>query len=92
MYNNKNIQLHEFIKLHVKIINSFDIYQIGLKGIIIDETKNQLIINTGEQIKKIIKKISVFKFTVGKTSFIINGKDINYRPYERIEKCIKLIN
>ncbi|MCL4383234.1 MAG: ribonuclease P protein subunit [Candidatus Marsarchaeota archaeon] len=91
MYNNKNILLHEFINLRVKIINSSDIYQSGLEGIVIDETKNLLIINTKKGIEKIVKKISVFKFTDGKNTFIINGRDINYKPYERIEKCIKLI-
>ncbi len=92
MFNNKNILLCEFINLHVKVINSSDPYQLGIEGIVIDETKNLLIIDTGTEIKKIVKNISVFKFIFKKKSFIVNGKDINYRPHERIEKCIKLIN
>lgn len=88
MYNNKNILLHEFINLHVKVINSFDTCQSGIEGTVVDETKNLLIVETKIGIRRIVKSVSVFEFTAGKKSFIVNGKDINHRPYERIEKCI----
>lgn len=89
MRNNKNIVLHELIGLQAEVIDTKEKSQKGIKGKVIDETKNMLIIQTKDGEKKIPKKISRFKFIADKTIFIVNGQEIAFRPYERLEKGLK---
>lgn len=78
----ENFLRGEFIGLKAKVIESKDASLKGIEGIIIDETKNMLIIDTGKKIKKVAKNIATFEID-GHT---INGKKIRYRPEERIGK------
>ena len=52
----KNFLRQEFIGLKAKVIASKDPSIEGIEGIIIDETKNMLIIETSKGIKKIAKE------------------------------------
>ncbi|MDE1849624.1 MAG: ribonuclease P protein subunit [Candidatus Micrarchaeota archaeon] len=88
-YNNRNIVLHELIGLKVRVIKSLDKKQRGLSGTVVDETKNTLEIRKGAERKRVIKKISVFKFYASGRSFIVNGEEISFRPHERLEKALK---
>jgi len=88
-YNNKNIVISELIGLQVTIAKHKDKKQTGIKGTVVDETKNTLVINTSKGLKKIIKANAVFRFKAGKQSFLVDGKEINYRPVERTEKALK---
>ena len=72
-YTNKNIVLNELIGLKVKVLKSLDKKQKGLEGIVVDETKNTLIIETKDGIKWLVKKVSRFRFYVGRKSFIVDG-------------------
>lgn len=89
MYNNRNIVLHELIGLKAEVVKSSDKFQKGIKGIVIDETKNTITILTKEGERRISKKISRFKFIADKNTFIVDGNEIAFRPYERIEKGLK---
>lgn len=88
-YNNKNVVLHELIGLNVKVLKSKDKDQKGLEGTVIDETKNTLIVKTKNGIKNLVKIMSVFRFSIDGKRFIVDGAEINFRPYERIEKGLK---
>ncbi|MGC8652148.1 MAG: ribonuclease P protein component 1 [Candidatus Micrarchaeia archaeon] len=90
-YNNKNIVLHELIGLSVKVAKSHDRFRRGVKGIIIDETKNLLVIRTAEgTVKRIPKENSTFVLKPGKgKSFTVNGEEIMFRSHERTEKALK---
>ncbi len=88
-YNNRNIVLHELIGLRVLVSNSSDPDQRGIRGTVVDETKNLLLIQTKAGVKKVVKKISTFKFISGKNTFTVNGEEISFRPHERIEKGYK---
>ena len=93
MYNNKNIVLNELIGLKVRILACKDRKQKGLAGIIVDETKNTLVIDTGKgRVKRVVKKTASFRFYSGKKTFIVGGEEINFRPHERIEKGMKYYN
>lgn len=88
-YNNRNIVLHELIGLYAEVIDSKDSSQIGIEGRVTDETKNLLCLKQGSETKRIVKKVSKFRFSVGSERFIVDGKEINFRAYERIEKALK---
>jgi RNase P/RNase MRP subunit p29 len=54
---------------------------ILFEGIIIDETKNTVDLETSNGIKKLIKKNAIFKISGQK----LNGKYITKRPEDRIK-------
>ncbi len=88
-YNNRNIVLHELIGLDAEVVDSRDRSQIGLKGRVIRETKNLLYLLHESKTRRIVKITSTFRFAVGKESFVVDGREINFRPYERTEKALK---
>lgn len=88
-YNNKNIVLQELIGLRAKVVKCFDRKQVGLEGTVIDETKNTLVISAHDGIKRLVKKSSTFRFYVNRKAFVVDGLEINSRPFERIEKGMK---
>ena len=88
-YNNKNIVLHELIGLEAEVVSSRDSSQVGMKGLIVNETKNLLYLKHESKVKEVVKKISKFEFRCGGDSFIVDGKEINFRAHERTEKAMK---
>lgn len=88
-YNNKNIVLHELIGLEAVVIDCSDRSQIKTRGKVINETKNLLYLRHGSKISKVVKKISKFRFTHNGSSFVVDGKEINFRAHERTEKALK---
>lgn len=88
-YNNKSIVLQELIGLKVSVKNSRDPSRIGLKGTVIDETKATLKVKNDQKTVTVPKLGTVFSFRAGRKSFIVDGKEINFRPHERISKGLK---
>lgn len=78
----KNFLRQEFIGLKAKVLESSDASLKGIEGVIIDETKNMLIIETKKGIKKIAKDIAIFEINGN----VVDGKKIKYRPEDRIGK------
>ena len=58
-------------------------------GLVIDETKHTLVLETRKGRQSVIKKTSIFRFYSGKQAFDVEGREIDFRPYERIEKSMK---
>ncbi len=88
-YNNRNIVLHELIGLKVRVMESQDRSRKGINGVVVDETKNTLVIDTASGRKIVPKLTSTFKFVYGKRNFTVEGYEINFRPHERLEKGLK---
>ena len=82
-----NLIRHELIGLEVEIIESSNKDQIGLKGIVIDETYNIIKIKTKQGEKSIPKNIILFKFTLPNGEKVkVDGKLLLARPEDRIKK------
>ena len=77
----------EFIGKKVEIVDSKNKDLVGIKGKIVDETKNMFEIESKKATKKIQKKICRFKFLPEK--IVVDGKIINYRPEDRISRKFK---
>lgn len=77
----------EFIGLEVEIIESSHPGYLDLKGKVVDETKNTLIIEHDGREKIIPKPGNVFCFTYKGDKYRIDGHEIQYRPEDRIKKC-----
>lgn len=90
MISSENILLHELIGLESLIVSSANPTSKGIKGIVVDETKNTLIIEQNEVRKRIIKQDSVFRFKLPNGTVLeIDGSAIIGRPEDRVKKKIK---
>ncbi|RLJ00208.1 MAG: ribonuclease P protein subunit [Candidatus Aenigmatarchaeota archaeon] len=77
----------EFIGKNVEIIDSSNKDLIGIKGKIVDETKNMIEVENSLGAKKVQKKICKFKFLPEK--LVVEGKIIDCRPEDRISRKFK---
>jgi len=84
--NKKKLARSELIGLNVKIIESENSFNKGIKGKIIDETKNMFMVKTEKGRKSIIKNQCVFEFKFKEKDIQINGKSLSTRPEERIKQ------
>ena len=86
----KNIVIHELVGLEVIVVNHTDPSLVGLRGIVVDETLNTLLIQTERGRKRVPKKGAVFCFRLpnGKWT-IVKGEEILFRPWERTKRGYK---
>lgn len=89
MQNKKNIMKHELIGRSIKIISSANKANVGLEGVVVDETKHLLIIETPNGIKKALKKGNIFQITYLGEKIIIKGEHLFGSPAERIKTKVK---
>jgi len=82
----KNLLYSTFIGITVEIVNSTQHDLVGLKGTVVDETKNLLVIQVNEKDIKIPKVSSVFRFYVDDGTVEVDGRRIAFRHYERAKK------
>ncbi len=94
MITPQNIFRHEFIGLQVKVADSSHRGFEGIKGKVIDETKNTIRIEDDEGNEKIIpKKVVTFHFNLPDGNKVeIDGKIIVARPEDRIKKRFRNID
>jgi len=76
----------ELIGLNVRVTNAKNRCCNKTCGKVVDETKNMLIIQTKDDVKKITKKDCMFVFTKDKKEYTINGEDLTFRSEDRIKK------
>ncbi len=86
--NKNNILFSTFIGLEVELVNSSSHELVGLRGKVVDETKNLLSIEKKDgKVTKVQKVASEFRFTLDDgTEFDILGLKIAFRPEERPKK------
>jgi len=84
----QNILRHELVGLEVEITHSLHGDLKGIKGCVVNETRNTLTIEDGEGMEKIIPKgNATFKFTLPDgVTLEIKGDIIVSRPEDRIKK------
>lgn len=79
--NDSNLMIkNEFIGKRIKVIDAKNPYDVGIEGIVIDETKNTFVIENGKR-KKIIKQNIIIQVD----GIVIDGKKLTKRPEERIK-------
>lgn len=81
---------HEFIGLKVKVVKSINPDCVGIKGKVIDETRNTFVLACNGREKRVIKETSVFHFMYPDGTIVeINGKVLVGRPEDRIKRPIR---
>ncbi len=83
----QNLVRHELIGLPIVVVNSTSPDQKGLKGIVVDESYNTLTIESNKTEKVIVKKTSIFVFTLPDGKKVqVDGNVLISRPEDRIKK------
>lgn len=80
-----NLIYHNLVGLNVEVNCSTDPTQVGIKGLVIDETKNMLIILTNGKIKKIPKRNCTFTFFIP-NPVVVEGEKIAHDHAERLKR------
>ena len=85
--------LGEIIGLRVRVTNATHPPYMGIKGVIVDETKNLLVVETPEGIKKLPKSNIVAEIELpGGELICVDGAEITVRPEERTKKLWRKIH
>ena len=93
MHPLRNLNMREMIGCEIEIIDHTDPGIVGIRGIIIDETRNMFLVDTEDLKKNVSKKGSRFRIKAlhgGEWVWlIIDGDSIIYRPEDRTKRCEK---
>jgi ribonuclease P protein subunit POP4 len=86
----ENLVRHELIGLEAEVLKSSNPKNKGIKGKVIDETRNMFTVEkkNGKEVK-LIKEENVFVFDLGERKVRVDGKILVGRPEDRIKKKFK---
>lgn len=90
MQKTRDIPRLEFIGKELEVIEADNPSLVGIKGKVIDETKNMLIIEKNNETKKLVKKQVTIKIKIEEKEIIIKGETLQGRPEERLKKKIRI--
>ena len=91
MITPENLVRHELIGLEAKIVNSTNKNSVGIRGRVVDETRNILTIEkkNGRE-ASFVKEQCVFSFKIPSGQWVrVDGKIIVARPEDRVKKKFK---
>jgi len=81
-----DIRRRELIGLGVEILESTCDLYLGIRGKVVDESRNTLTIEQDGAEKKVPKDCCRFRFDDGSRTYVVSGKEIKFRPEDRIKK------
>lgn len=85
-----NILKHEIIGLEAEVVESRHEGYKGIKGLVVDETMNTIVILTSKGYKRLPKAVSKFKIRLPEgTHVIVDGAYLIGRPEDRLKKVVK---
>ena len=91
MISPRNILRHELIGLDVSVVEASNPLHRGISGLIVDETRNTLLIRTPAGNRRIQKQYSRFRITLpDRTRVIIDGSALVSAPERRITQYMKI--
>jgi len=86
MITPQNILRHELIGLDVQVTKALNPLSKNIKGEVIDETQQTILIRTKNSDKKLLKRLATFEFDLKKARVEVQGSELIGRPWERIKK------
>lgn len=89
MITAKNLIRHELIGLTAEVAESTNKDCVGIKGLVVNETKNLLTIETENGNKRIQKKKTQFIFKIPGGKVKVDGERIVARPEDRIKLKVR---
>lgn len=86
MITKKNVQKHELIGLPAEVVSASHDGYVGMKGLIVNETQNTIILEVNDSEKVIPKKGTRFRLSTPE-NIEVDGSTLIYRPQDRIKKA-----
>jgi len=81
---------NEFIGLDAKVVKSTNPNYVGIRGKIVDETRNTLVIRRKNVDRTVIKDVAIFHFTMTDGTVVeVDGNLIIGRPEDRVKKRLR---
>jgi ribonuclease P protein subunit POP4 len=78
---------HELIGLDIAVVRSKNPRLEGITGVVVDETKNLLIVHNNSEKKCIPKEIAIFSFIMPDGESIeVDGRELRGRPVDRVKR------
>lgn len=81
-----NLRKHELIGLRVEVVDATDPTHEHLRGRVVDETRNMLVLEIQGEEKRIPKHGTRFLFDI-QGGFEVEGDEIRFRPEDRVKKA-----
>ena len=81
-----NLRKHELIGRSVAVVRSTDPSLVGIRGLVIDETRNTLVVEAAGREKRVPKHGARFRFDV-QGGVEVDGDEILFRPEDRVKKA-----
>jgi ribonuclease P protein subunit POP4 len=81
-----SLRKHELIGLRVVVSGAPDPSLVGLRGVVTDETRNTLTVETAKGEKQVPKHGASFTFEV-QGGVRVEGDDLLFRPEDRIKRA-----
>ena len=88
--NVKDVLRYELIGTEVEIISSKNKTLVGLKGKIVDETRNTLHIESEDKVKKVLKEQVKLRIKINDKIIECEGSLLLGRPEDRLKKTFKV--
>ena len=86
----KNILRHELIGLDVEVVRGRNPSNASIRGRVIDESRNTLLIREGERARRIVKQTAVFRFKLPDGAAVeVEGATLVGRPEDRVKRKMK---
>lgn len=79
----------ELIGSNLEVIEAANKNIVGIKGRIIDETKNTLLISNGKT-RRIMKNNAVFRIKLNGKLYEVTGSLLSGRPEDRLKKEVRI--
>ncbi len=83
--NPHNLIYSDLVGLRVRVAASTDPTQVGVTGMVVDETARTLVISAGGRDKVIPKVSSSFAFSLQR-EVLVDGSSIAFSPEERLKR------
>lgn len=90
MINLKDVLRYELIGTEVEVIEAGNKSLVGVKGKVVDETRNTLHIEIEGKIKKVLKEQVKLRIKFNSGTIECEGSLLIGRPEDRIKKTIKM--
>jgi ribonuclease P protein subunit POP4 len=86
-----NIVFHSLIGLRARIVLSSDKNLKNVEGIVVEETKNSLVIRASDgRLLRVLKRNSIFLFQLPNGEWVwVRGEEITGSPAERIKRLTR---
>ena len=86
----QNILRHELIGLSVSVLRAKDSAMRGVRGVVVDETRNMLMVNSRRRKVMIAKNIATFRFNLpGGVRVDVDGERLVSKPENRMKTRVR---